>query len=906
MSRFFRAADSDTESEESEEEELLSEEEEEQKPKPTAPVPAGGKVPMSRFLRTAGEDSDEESSEEEEELEDDDDEEEEEAPAEQKKTPGSRFLKGADSESESEEEEKKIVKSAKDKRVEEIEACAKSMDNALKINDWVKIQDDFDKLTRLVQRQALVNEATPPLYIKTLVDLESSLNAALAKEKTASKKMQANNARALNAMRSKLRKTLKENEDQVKLYTEDPEAFERAYAAQQAPPEPATAPASKTKKVRIELDDEEEGAEGDEFTTVGKGGKALSFTADQVLKTLAAVAEARGKKNTDRAEQSRILEKLAEAAGTTYQEIRVLLALISSRFDYNPMATFMPLDAWASARSELDRLVNILTADAQYAVVEDITLEYSDLDERSPQKEGGLVRVRGSVISFVDRLDDEFTRSLQNIDPHGQEYVARLKDERGLYETICRAQMYFEQKDEGESAARVAYRRLDHIYSKPDILIQALEQGVVTAMPEFSQSSSSLSVAGTSAALIDALCKQLYKSGQPFLRTRAMLSHIYHHALANNFETARDMMLMSHLQDSIHAADAGTQILYNRAVVQLGLAGFRQGLVREAHSILQEIFSTQRVKELLAQGLHQQRYGVILTPEQEKSDRARQMPFHMHINLELLEAAFLVSCMLVEVPTLASLDTEEQRRKAASKPFRRLLDYAERQVFMGPPEHTRDHIMQASRALQDGEWEKCRDLIEGMKVWSLMGNEKQVKEMLAQRIQEEGVRTYLFTFAPYYTTVSLELLSKTFSLSVRSVTSIVSKMIWNEELAASLDQETGVVVFTRTELSRVQQLAQALADRVSNLVESNEKALDAKLGGGPEARAPGEGGKGGERKEGGAPGAGGERRFDRTRTQRTGAARTGTGFRGERFSQGLGNNRVGGAQNAGARTRVAA
>ncbi|KZT59217.1 hypothetical protein CALCODRAFT_450562 [Calocera cornea HHB12733] len=859
---------------------------------------------MSRFLRTAGEGSDDESSEEEEEeLSDDDDDDEEKE--EQKKVPGSRFLKGADSDSESEEEEKKVVKSAKDKRVEEIEACAKSMDNALKINDWVKISDDYDKLIRLVQRQVLVNEATPPLYIKTLVDLESSLNAALAKEKTASKKMQANNARALNAMRSKLRKTLKESEDQVKLYQEDPEAFERAYQAQQAP-EVVPTPAVKAKKVRVELEDEEEGGDGDEFTTVGKGGKALSFTADQVLKTLAAVSEARGKKNTDRAEQSRILEKLAEAAGTTYQEIRVLLALISSRFDYNPMATFMPLDAWASAKGEIDQLVKVLMADPQYAVVEDVTLEYSDLDERAPTKEVPVVRIRGSVISFVDRLDDEFTRSLQNIDPHGQEYVERLKDERGLYETICRAQMYFEQKDEGESAARVAYRRLDHIYSKPDVLIQALEQGVVTAIPEFSQSPSSLSVTGSSAVLIDALCKQLYKSGQPFLRTRAMLSHIYHHALANNFETARDMMLMSHLQDSIHAADAGTQILYNRAVVQLGLAAFRQGLVREAHSILQEIFSTQRVKELLAQGLHQQRYGVILTPEQEKSDRARQMPFHMHINLELLEAAFLVSCMLVEVPTLASLDTEEQRRKAASKPFRRLLDYAERQVFMGPPEHTRDHIMQASRALQDGEWEKCRDLIEGMKVWSLIGNEKQVKEMLAQRIQEEGVRTYLFTFAPYYTTVSLELLSKTFSLSVRSVTSIVSKMIWNEELAASLDQETGVVVFTRTELTRVQQLAQALADRVSNLVESNEKALDAKLGGGPEARGPGEGGKTGERKEGGATGAGGERRFDRTRTQRTGAARTGTGFRGERFSQGLGNNRVGGAQNAGARTRVAA
>ena len=55
-------------------------------------------------------------------------------------------------------------------------------------------------------------------------------------------------------------------------------------------------------------------------------------------------------------------------------------------------------------------------------------------------------------------------------------------------------------------------------------------------------------------------------------------------------------------------------------------------------------------------------------------------------------------------------------------------------------------------------------------------------------------------------------------------------MIWNEELSASLDQTPGVVVFHRQELSHTQQLAQALADKVTALVEQNEKALDAKLG----------------------------------------------------------------------------
>jgi translation initiation factor 3 subunit C len=137
------------------------------------------------------------------------------------------------------------------------------------------------------------------------------------------------------------------------------------------------------------------------------------------------------------------------------------------------------------------------------------------------------------------------------------------------------------------------------------------------------------------------------------------------------------------------------------------------------------------VKELLAQGVHQPRFQT-LTPEQEKAEKQRQLPFHMHINTELLEAAFLVSSMLVEIPMLASIDLEEQKRKAISKPFRRLLDFADRQVFTGPPESTRDHIMQASKALQHGQWEQCRDLIQDIKIWSLMPEATSVKEMLAK------------------------------------------------------------------------------------------------------------------------------------------------------------------------------
>lgn len=55
-------------------------------------------------------------------------------------------------------------------------------------------------------------------------------------------------------------------------------------------------------------------------------------------------------------------------------------------------------------------------------------------------------------------------------------------------------------------------------------------------------------------------------------------------------------------------------------------------------------------------------------------------------------------------------------------------------------------------------------------------------------------------------------------------------MIWGEELSASLDQATGVIVFHRTEVTRQQQLALTIAEKVNAMADQNEKTLDAKLG----------------------------------------------------------------------------
>jgi len=239
---------------------------------------------------------------------------------------------------------------------------------------------------------------------------------------------------------------------------------------------------------------------------------------------------------------------------------------------------------------------------------------------------------------------------------------------------------------------------------------------------------------------------------------------------------------------------------------------------------LGEMYSSNRVKELLAQGTNN-RYEK--NPEQEKIEKKRQLPFHMHINLELLESVHLICAMLLEVPNMAQ-NAYDPKKKIISRNFRKYYDHAK--VFNGPPESTRDIIITAARSLAKGDWKRCESLLLGLPVWNLLPKTDQVKSMLRGRIQEEGLRTFFFTYGKHYDSLSLEQLSQIFELKHQNVHQIVSKMMTNEELNASWDQPTCSIVMHRVEPTRFQYLALQLAEKVAQLGDYNEKMLDTKTG----------------------------------------------------------------------------
>jgi translation initiation factor 3 subunit C len=132
-----------------------------------------------------------------------------------------RFMKGAassDDES-SDEDVKRMVKSTRDKRFEDMRAIAKGISNGQKNGDWVMIQNEFDKIVKALNKAAsiIAREKVPRFVIRCLVQLDDHIkNFVTNKEQI--KKLNPSSAKSFNAMKQKVRKIEKTYEKEMKAF----------------------------------------------------------------------------------------------------------------------------------------------------------------------------------------------------------------------------------------------------------------------------------------------------------------------------------------------------------------------------------------------------------------------------------------------------------------------------------------------------------------------------------------------------------------------------------------------------------------------------------------------------------------------------------------------------------------
>lgn len=789
---------------------------------------------------------------------------------------------------ESEEEEKKtrIVLPEKAKRMDEINGLVKQMKNAKKIKDIVKANQLFEEMVKSYDKAKKIvdKEGHFKQYIRTIAELEDyvvELWADTEWRQAASK----NNATSLTKLRQRIRRYNKDYETEIADFRANPLNYseeekapsvkdsdsdeesesdsesdsdsdsdddERQVKPKKTPKRKDTGDSddsedwdlsesdesssndevdydqediwkkflkgdnkdSSSKREKVAKKPKEKRERDRESVSTTKTEKTVLFAKDEeinhtsVVNKLNTICSGRGRKGTDRKEQMELMTELRGIANTHNLgpsiDVKILFNQIAVSFDYNQrLLKCMKPDYWNACLTMLEELIDLLQKNEDIYVGEEIPE-----DEESFAEEP--FKIKGCVLTLTDRTTEEFVKILQQCDAHGNEYVERLKDEPIVCTLIDRLQVYLEKKGNKQELCRVYLKSAESMYYKYD---SGNEK--------------------KSCEKMDQLCKYIYTHDTTDrLRTKAMLCHIYHHSIHDRWFDARDLMLMSHLQESIDNSDIPLQILYNRTMVQVGLCAFRVGNIKESHAALLDIQVGNRAKELLAQGMIMQR-NTEKTKEQELKERQRLIPFHMHINLELIECIYLVSAMLIEIPYMCSRDYETKKR-LISKQFHYQLKFSERQPVVGPPENMREHVVAASKAMRNGDWRACIAYLinEKMnaKVWDLMARSSEVTSMLVEKVKEETLRSYLFKYSSVYESISIGNLSEMFDLVNGHVYSIISKMIINEELMASLDEPTQTVIMHRTEPTKLQTLALQLSEKITSLMDQTERMIQIKGG----------------------------------------------------------------------------
>uniref|UniRef100_A0A336N6U8 CSON007845 protein n=1 Tax=Culicoides sonorensis TaxID=179676 RepID=A0A336N6U8_CULSO len=546
--------------------------------------------------------------------------------------------------SDDEEEVKRVVRSTKDKRYDEMGNIIKNIKNYKKIKDMSSILTSFEELTKAYSKALPVilkeeGGIAPRFIVRALVELEDFINEVW-EDKEARKNMSKNNGKSLGTLRQKFRKYVKDMEDDMKKFRENPniddddeddekveddktelldnedvkklksvsfkkeevekislervedsedsdvwgsdsdtetsssdgdnqymsmrERFLKKTTEKEDPYEVEKKKQKKTKtkpkRTREEVEEDEEGEWKTVSGTTAPTDKPKMFSKDAeidapiVITKLNEVMAARGKKRTDRKLQIEFLHELKSISeqhklGPAIA-IKIRFNIVSAIFDYNPKVSEpMKLEYWKKLLETIQDLLHILLENSDIRLSESVTEENEEFD--TPP-----LKVRGCILTAIEPLP----------------YVEKHGDDT----EIC----------------RVYLRKIDHLYYKFDPTVikkkeKKVEQSIKTTVDE-----------------MEKLCRFIYtKDNTDRIRTRAILCHIFHHSLHDNWFQARDLVLMSHLQETIQHSDPSTQILYNRTMANLGLCAFRAGNIKDAHQCLVELMMTGKPKELLAQGL---------------------------------------------------------------------------------------------------------------------------------------------------------------------------------------------------------------------------------------------------------------------------------------------------------------
>lgn len=528
------------------------------------------------------------------------------------------------------------------------------------------------------------------------------------------------------------------------------------------------------------------------------------------------IVAVRGKRGTERQEQLDNLSLLADISlrknfYQTYFEILNYLTTLQLDISHMAPGGILPPAMWTKIYQNLFSMLCLVITnpDLTLAVSQDIyqpggttgeeetvVLDTEGGDQLPPDATSEASMI---ALSFVERLDDCLNRAFQLSDPHSKEYRECMTQSVDFCALLWLVWTYYNMQQSAATdrtmspeLSRISARLAQHLYYLPDrlamprwkLVAEKIPQQVMACFPrefvvppstEPSKLVQKLCTHGSTIASLNDKPSATVASSR--IKFRMAMYSIYSMALHDHFYEARDALQAGNYYDQALSLNIPEQALYNRCLSQVGLAAFRLGLVPMTATILSEICGSSKHRELLAQGVAIVK-GFEKTAEQEKAERRRLLPAHLHINLDVLEGAYNICSMLVEVLQMCSQQnpTDNEAKYRTSR-YKRALELFEKSST--PPESCRESVLATAKQLMRGNWRAAEELIMSMKFWDyIIPTETAVKvqEILKLKMREVALQAYIHNYSAFYDAISMTQLAHMFELPRESVYALISEV----------------------------------------------------------------------------------------------------------------------------------
>jgi len=466
--------------------------------------------------------------------------------------------------------------------------------------------------------------------------------------------------------------------------------------------------------------------------------------------------------------------------------------------------------------------------------------------------------IRGNLEFFMKRLCQDWHYSLKNIGMqlHHEKYMNRLADRNVLLRMLTRTRAYLKSIDENDNQkSNIAMLALQELKIRHSIYDEKFN---VLCNPESESHTSRLEnsrahmspVLGTLSSgstfgskLIVDLAKLVWAtpdSGHKLQITQSVLYLVFHLALHNDFRNARNLLQMSHLCPGnnqylersqvkwyIGMCEPSTQLIYNRAICQIAIAAFHQGRFDQCSEMLFNLYSSGKIKELMAQYVKidwWKREKTERDMEIEANEHARLLPEHLHFNTNMLESLHLISAMFRVIPGWVTTPHRKFIRKWSFRYYFEQFLSRETSGRIGVDfDQTKYAIMESGKAMSQGDWRTCYSKIADLKFWNELKNIDVARHFVKEEVKKQSLRCYLERYGALYKSIRMDKLVGRFKLSRRNVQKYVSRFCVDYTLRAQYDQITDCYVVTRGVVTPIQKLSLAYSDKLNWLMETNER-----------------------------------------------------------------------------------